>query len=225
MSKVYDTVAILVQVHSTKLSGRLQRWFSRAPAANAMPKMHPVNVTILGDDKKRALIEGGKLAPDCGWIADVTLSADNTPFVALRTKSSQLQKWVGSPIRSDDWLSRLTVGRNTASDAALVELAKSKGMYLNDGLKRNKWAKVVGGKKTVAALSDCPDVVMVPMMVHDADGDTVLQEIKCMFSAVDLFAPKVECTIETMVVVARSIAANFGGANALNRGQKRPRSD
>jgi hypothetical protein len=195
-----------------------------------MPKMHRVNVTILGDDKKRALIEGGKLAPDCGWIADVTLSADNTPFVALRTKSSQLQKWVGSRgwlsrLAVDDWLSRLTVGRNTASDAALVELAKSKGMYLNDGLKRNKWAKVVGGKKTVAALSDCPDVVMVPMMVHDADGDTVLQEIKCMFSAVDLFAPKVECTIETMVVVARSIAANVGGTNALNRGQKRPRSD
>jgi hypothetical protein len=129
--------------------------------ADAMPKMHRVNVTILGDDKKRALIEGGKLAPDCGWIADVTLSADNTPFVALRTKSSQLQKWVGSRgwlsrLAVDDWLSRLTVGRNTASDAALVELAKSKGMYLNDGLKRNKWAKVVGGKKTVAALSDCP---------------------------------------------------------------------
>ena len=122
----------------------------------------------------------------------------------------------GSSLTLNAWLANLTTARNAASDNALVALAKTKGMEVSHTAPQhgNKWAKVRGGKKMVAALADCPETVMVPVMVRDDEGDLVMHDFRCMFSAVDGAAPRVQATTEIIGAVVRSIAQGSVGVSA-----------
>ena len=171
----------------------------------------------------RALIEGGKLSREHGWVADLSHTSDGVPFITLSTKSTPLKQIVGSAIQLNEWLSRLVIARNVASDQALLALAKSRGV-ITTMPQSNKWQRVPGGKKKIAALEECPETAMVPILVTDEDGEVTLKELKCMFSAADMAAPRIELTQENMQMVVRSLAAAAVGGDG-NRGRKRPRSD
>ena len=108
--------------------------------------MRPVHVTMLGE---RALVEGGQLPREHGWIAELTHTTDKTPFITLNTRSSHLKQMTGSSLTLNAWLANLTTARNAASDNALVALAKTKGMEVSHTTPQhgNAWAKVRGGKK------------------------------------------------------------------------------
>lgn len=186
-------------------------------------KFRDVEVTPLRDGKA-VLIEGAYLPPDQGWIAAVKRGPANELFIGLRTREKPFATFCNANLTFNRFLEKLTATRNEASDAALKDIAHERGESLYE-TSRTPWAKIRGGKSSLAALPNCPEVVTVdvetPTLAHGAE----LYSFKMLFASVPHGLPYILASPESLAAVARGVSAiSVDGAEG-NRGRKRPRTD
>lgn len=179
------------------------------------------NVTFARLEGDKYLIQGGFLAEDHGWIATVTRCSGKI-FIPLQTTCLPLRQLVAHDLKYHKFIEKLTVTRNAAVDAKLIELAIARGEQVNADTKWNKWSTIRGGKSKIANLPECPEVVEIPTELMDEDDSVSTGVVTVIFTPVGGSAPKIELADETITRIARTLHAGSHGGDSA-RGRKRPR--